>query len=146
MSIIWLVTDPVWRLQVYANDLNPCSFHWLKENVRLNKVSSLPLQCNIPKQANSCQLVHGTPQVSDRVQPYCKDGRDFMRFIASMGFHVHHVVMNLPASATKFLDVFPGLFEASTVLADPPQVHCYLFARKSETMAGTVCMLVLCWS
>ncbi len=32
-------------LQVYANDLNPKSFHYLQENIKLNKVNSahLPL-------------------------------------------------------------------------------------------------------
>lgn len=29
----------VWgRMQVYANDLNPRSFHWLQKNITLNKV------------------------------------------------------------------------------------------------------------
>lgn len=27
---------------VYANDLNPCSYQWLCENIKLNKVSAPP--------------------------------------------------------------------------------------------------------
>ncbi len=30
--------QPAWCRQVYANDLNPASVHYLKENTRLNKV------------------------------------------------------------------------------------------------------------
>ena len=34
--LIWFLL----MLQVYANDLNPRSYHYLKENIKLNKVFS----------------------------------------------------------------------------------------------------------
>lgn len=82
---------------VHANDLNPDSFKWLQENIKLNKLRDT------------------------QVRAYNQDAHEFI-----VGNHfegVKHVIMNLPASSTTFLDVFPreGFEEAS--------FHCYLFTK-----------------
>lgn len=47
--------------------------------------------------------------------------------------HLDHVVMNLPASALEFLDVFQGLFSRSYWKGPMPWIHCYCFMRSNET-------------
>ncbi|CAN7995507.1 unnamed protein product, partial [Ixodes hexagonus] len=85
---------------VFANDLNPHSFSWLKCNVDLNKVS-------------------------DRVSTYNLDGREFIRTVLGCNLKEHaekgarvHVCMNLPSLATEFLDAFVGLLENKPALQD----------------------------
>jgi tRNA (guanine37-N1)-methyltransferase len=82
---------------VYANDLNPSSYQYLNENVRLNKVQS-------------------------KVTVYNMDGRDFIKqslidlnsdrkekkrikLDSSNIQTFDHYVMNLPASALEFLGI-----------------------------------------
>eukprot|EP00092_Neocalanus_flemingeri_P024684 GFUD01026773.1.p1 GENE.GFUD01026773.1~~GFUD01026773.1.p1 ORF type:complete len:466 (+),score=96.74 GFUD01026773.1:45-1442(+) len=109
--------------RVYSNDLNPESFKWLEENVRTNKKSSVNIEC------------------------FNKDARDFIRTVVKEKMleiwsenvekiENAHIVMNLPALAITFIDVFQGLFkdcqhlrEKATIL---PKVHVYGFS-KSET-------------
>lgn len=105
---------------VHANDLNPRSYEALKDNVRRNKVAA-------------------------NVHCYNMDGRDFIRDVVAKGVPFTHVLMNLPADALSFLDVFVGLYRrhsavvAGTVTADGtgaaatampmPLVHCYCFSK-----------------
>lgn len=87
------------KCTVYANDLNPESFKWLNENIKLNKVRE------------------------DLLTTYNLDGREFMKKIVreemlkllendeSMKGKIH-IVMNLPLLAVEFTDVFPGLLSS----------------------------------
>eukprot|EP01125_Pyxidicula_operculata_P009781 TRINITY_DN3212_c1_g2_i2.p1 TRINITY_DN3212_c1_g2~~TRINITY_DN3212_c1_g2_i2.p1 ORF type:complete len:384 (+),score=50.23 TRINITY_DN3212_c1_g2_i2:203-1354(+) len=108
---------------VYANDLNPRSYHYLKENARIN---------------------HSQKNLS----AFNMDGRDFIRVLANGDSQkltenktsnttlqlplkkIDHIVMNLPASAVTFLDVIKEVYlDTNTVFTSYPTVHCYAFSK-----------------
>ena len=105
--------------KVFANDLNPESYKWLEINMKTNKVKSEP-------------------------QLYNLDGREFIRNIVKPDLVEQwqrregvipklHIVMNLPALAVEFLDVFPGLFNGNDPhdlpTWVPPTVYCHCFSK-----------------
>ena len=104
---------------VYANDLNPDSFRWLEHNARINKTT---------------QHMHC----------FNLDGRDFIQkemhnFLSEAAKSCKvHVLMNLPAIAVDFLDVFPGLMGETHRSRDGkstlPEViiHLYMFTKEPE--------------
>ncbi|XP_046798410.1 tRNA (guanine(37)-N1)-methyltransferase isoform X2 [Gallus gallus] len=101
---------------VFANDLNPESYHWLLHNCKLNKVDN-------------------------KIKAFNMDGRDFLLgpvreelrkelTLAKEQKTAFHIVMNLPALAIEFLDVFRHLLvgePCSTAVL--PTVHCYGFSK-----------------
>jgi len=105
---------------VHANDLNPRSHHYLLTNISKNKVDR-------------------------HVTPYNEDGRIFLRERARRRLPVHHIIMNLPASALDFLDEFAarrdggeegkaeeeeeGLFD---YLEERPFVHVHCFSKADD--------------
>ncbi|XP_042411310.1 tRNA (guanine(37)-N1)-methyltransferase 1-like isoform X1 [Zingiber officinale] len=52
--------------------------------------------------------------------------------------HVDHVIMNLPASALEFLDVFKDLIQREQWRGPLPWIHCYCFMRTTETKESTL--------
>lgn len=96
---------------VYANDLNPRSAHYCKVNAALN-------------------------QVEKRVHVSCMDGRAFVRRLAHEGVPFTKVLMNLPAIALEFLDVFIGLDRDLTRPA--PQVFCYCFSKAADAVQDVI--------
>ena len=116
------------RCKCLANDLNPESFKWIKENEKINKVSECHSSFNL-------------------------DGRDFIKTVVkedliqewkafSEGKETavknFHVVMNLPSLATQFLDSFVGLMTQEEEVIRSlkqfklPIVHCYCFVKGSD--------------
>ncbi|KAL0013908.1 hypothetical protein SO802_000977 [Lithocarpus litseifolius] len=47
--------------------------------------------------------------------------------------HIDHVIMNLPASALQFLDVFSGIIKRKFWNGPLPWIHCYCFMRANES-------------
>ncbi|XP_062433103.1 tRNA (guanine(37)-N1)-methyltransferase [Rhea pennata] len=105
---------------VFANDLNPESYNWLLHNCKLNKVYN-------------------------KIKTFNMDGRDFLlgpvREELSKELPLQteeqktsfHIVMNLPALALEFLDVFRHLLvgePCSTAVL--PTVHCYGFSKHHD--------------
>eukprot|EP01126_Amoeba_proteus_P014680 TRINITY_DN16498_c0_g1_i1.p1 TRINITY_DN16498_c0_g1~~TRINITY_DN16498_c0_g1_i1.p1 ORF type:complete len:257 (+),score=59.19 TRINITY_DN16498_c0_g1_i1:90-773(+) len=99
---------------VHANDLNPQSFHYLQHNGKINKCGS-NLHCyNMDARDFITTIVVGTPGTPP---PHPQ---------------IHHILMNLPASAISFLDVFVGLFDPHIDPSLLPFVHCYGFSKSTD--------------
>lgn len=101
---------------VHANDLNPSSYAALVANVALNKVAS-------------------------RVHCYNLDGRAFLHALVAAGVRFGHVLMNLPADALEFCDVFRGLYRGypeQGAEVPLPHVHVYCFSKASTPDAAAV--------
>nr|CAG4638558.1 EOG090X08TI [Cyclestheria hislopi] len=110
------------KCRVFANDLNPHSTQWLKENVHRNKAA--------------------------HVEVFNKDGRQFIRenlrdFILQEPESTIHVTLNLPALAVEFLDSFCGLLDEDSTTSDGDlkqrieqnlnmTVHVYSFCQESS--------------
>ncbi|WKY12899.1 hypothetical protein Q1695_004037 [Nippostrongylus brasiliensis] len=111
---------------VLANDLNPESVRWLKQNATLNKIPT------------------------EKLDVYNLDANEFIR--GPMAKHLSqeiekaetsenppsgaHVVMNLPAYAVNFLPSLRGVLSNSLPAGISPKfavkVYCYLFAKAHE--------------
>ncbi|CAL7943684.1 unnamed protein product [Xylocopa violacea] len=103
-------------VKVFANDLNPESYKWLQRNIVINKVKT-------------------------NIKSFNMDGRDFLRNIvkadilnrrAANEVGMEHIIMNLPALAVEFLDVFFNSFnqdEIKQMCSRPPTVHLYCFVK-----------------
>ncbi|CAO3695503.1 unnamed protein product [Umbelopsis ramanniana] len=105
---------------VYANDLNPVSYKWMLENIKLNKIK-------------------------DNLHAYNLDGREFIhKAISDLDIAMKggdkwktfdHFVMNLPATAIEFLDAFRGAYKSKKSIYEQsgspklPMVHCHCFSK-----------------
>lgn len=98
---------------VHANDLNPESIHWLRINSFSNKLE-------------------------EQISIYNLDARVFVEeAIKALPANVHfdHFLMNLPASAHEFLDIFPFLAQKGVVtkaMLGHSTIHCYCFCKTEE--------------
>ena len=97
---------------VYANDLNPAAYDYLQSNAKANNLS---LHC------------------------YNLDGRDFIKKMAMEVLKDSqqpvHIIMNLPASAVEFLDVFKNL---GVDIRRTPTIHCYHFSKAVDAKTDTL--------
>eukprot|EP00892_Ulva_mutabilis_P004631 jgi/Ulvmu1/253/UM001_0257.1 len=126
--------------RVLANDLNPDSFKWLQENIRINKVAD-NVHCFCLDGRDFVRMVnaaHGwTHERIQSVQAECERLGETTRIPAGwarpdQGVVWHHAIMNLPRTAVSFCDAFAGTFSTTTWQGPLPLVHCYSF-QKSET-------------
>lgn len=98
-------------VEVHANDLNPASYDYLMKNAQQNKCTKL-LHC------------------------YNLDGRTFVIEMAKRNIAFDHAPMNLPQTATEFLDSFIGLRKRYD---DPscyrtPTIHVYAFSTADDVI------------
>jgi len=109
--------------KVLSNDLNPESYKWLLENVSNNKKSTKNIQC------------------------FNSDAREFIKYEVKKSLKEiwttnsddidnAHVVMNLPALAITFVDVFHGLFSDCQDFSGKdlilPNIHVYCFSSSEN--------------
>jgi len=126
---------------VFANDLNPDSTKYLAINAKLNKVEHRIKVFTMCGRAFVRHLLgHGgqsenasEPSPANESAPPVEAANESAPPVeAPVMFQ--HVVMNLPATAIEFLDVFKGAFSPKHWTAQTlPMVHCYLFAKTVET-------------
>lgn len=122
---------------VYANDLNPRSVHWLRVNVKTNRVEGAVHTYNMCARefVRMLQTPHPSGDGGDNQETAKSSGAtecDSPPPAAPVIFH--HAVMNLPASAVEFLDAFNGVFDQAVWAGHPlPMIHCHCFARSHET-------------
>ena len=102
--------------KVFANDLNPESFKWLNMNTKLNKIKD------------------------DVLETFNLDGREFIKTIIKRNLlkmqpdHCAHIIMNLPALAVEFLDVFPDLLQDDHI-SSKITVYVYIFSNAEDKIA-----------
>jgi len=116
------------KLRVLANDLNPEGVAYLKQNIKLNKVSDRVLPFNMDARAFVRMLVQRKP-ADDLVATKAAIPKEYLKF--------DHCFMNLPVDAVEFLDVFQGLWnDADSTIwgeAELPLIHVYGFTYERET-------------
>ncbi|NXK50785.1 TRM5 methyltransferase, partial [Chauna torquata] len=101
---------------VFANDLNPESYNWLLHNCKLNKVDNKIKAFNMD--GRDFLLGPVREELSKELTPVKEQKTAF------------HIVMNLPALAIEFLDVFRHLLVGEPCSAAVlPTVHCYGFSK-----------------
>ncbi|EKM61665.1 uncharacterized protein PHACADRAFT_82901 [Phanerochaete carnosa HHB-10118-sp] len=144
---------------VFANDLNPESFKYLKLNVTKNNVDELVRpSCEDGKdfiraiitRALDCPMPPAAPPMSKtqkrkalqqtKHSQSCGQSRGSSSPSAPTRTRVTQFVMNLPDTAILFLGAFRGLLspvnvggrDLSGLYAEMPMVHCYCFTRELE--------------
>lgn len=131
--------------QVYANDLNPESFRYLTRNSTINKVQSKVHAFNMDGREFVRLLLNRLKRTDEAPKGNSVEGQvgPSNSSCTPAGFEppmhglvFQHVVMNLPASAIEFLDVFQGLFDPGTWRDhghELPWIHVYTFKKGTET-------------
>eukprot|EP00392_Amoebophrya_sp_AT5.2_P006856 g6868.t1 len=123
-----LVARDVPSARVLANDLNPESVKWMRENAERN----LGL--------GKAKGTQGAQNIVPNFVASNDDARDFARQNVANVLDADevHVVMNLPELAIEFLDVFRGLLARGSTSSRLPEfhIHCHCFAPKEDYEAG----------
>ena len=126
---------------VAANDLNPRSYEYLVANRARNAVDPARCVCsNLDARAFVRQHVHDYLQRHNQQNQQeqhdsesvsnDKSDREGVPYLPS------HVIMNLPASALEFLDVFGDAVRAGW--PGRPVIHCYCFSRSLDAPAADI--------
>jgi tRNA (guanine37-N1)-methyltransferase len=150
---------------VLANDLNPDSYHWLVENIKINKVGHTVCPYNVDGREFMRDAAGGKLQVQlEPVPPPSQNAKkknkknkgattdgEAMKETEKTDTAIaptppsgpvsippfHHIVMNLPATAVEFLDALNGSFDPGMWKDSAlPTVHVYAFLKKDETVQG----------
>ncbi|OUM67506.1 hypothetical protein PIROE2DRAFT_39963 [Piromyces sp. E2] len=110
---------------VFANDLNPKSYEYLKKNVENNKLVNKVFSYNLD----------GRDFIKNSLS-YLNDKSIQKKVIEQLLFQ--HYVMNLPAIAIEFLDAFRGIFKEykdKIKFEQFPTIHCHCFSNAEDRHA-----------
>jgi len=111
------------KCKVLANDLNPVSFKWLLANKDKNKLKDEKIKCHNMDAREFLSTV-----VKEKIVEVWTTNEDEIDNV--------HIVMNLPALAVTFLDVFKGLFSDRVELRSTarvlPTVHVHVYGFSKE--------------
>lgn len=135
---------------VLANDLNPESYKYLQENIKINKVEPFIQPYNL----DGREFIIQAPKL---LQEWAQKGPLEKKIVKRVSLgdkkyekqttitktdvpkFYHHFVMNLPDSALTFLDAFIGLYANVPEIKQEPgfklpfiHVHCFEKFEKSE--------------
>ncbi|KAJ1352795.1 hypothetical protein KIN20_009218 [Parelaphostrongylus tenuis] len=113
-------------IRVLANDLNPESVRWLKENATLNKIPDGKIEVH---NLDAPEFIRGVV-ANDLSQELVKAKTSEVTPSEA------NILMNLPAYAINFLPSFKGLLSkhvsSELSLVFPVKVYCYLFVKALE--------------
>lgn len=115
------------RAFVHANDLNPDAFKWLAHNIKLNKQSEYVTAYNLDGRQFTKTVV-----LPNLLKNWLRKPEEFDVFTCDPAYHI---VMNLPALAINFLDIFNNFFTSDDEIPENaimPVVHCYCFVKSQE--------------
>lgn len=142
----------------FSNDLNPESYKYLNENIKLNHVTSIyPYNSDGHDFIKNCfsilqekrdkqngEIVVITPEKRRKKgKKAIKDGDDIKQLLKDhkkvlpIPKFINHFVMNLPDSAIEFLGDFNGIYEGQKEFLEScegfklPKVHVYCFEKFS---------------
>ncbi|XP_059638079.1 tRNA (guanine(37)-N1)-methyltransferase 2-like isoform X2 [Cornus florida] len=119
-------------------ELTSCNISNL-EGVEGSCLSADASATSVKRRSGSCQEDEGRANGAVVYVAVREKGGSVKRMRGSESFdtrlweHVDHFIMNLPASALKFLDAFRGLIQRRCWNGPLPWVHCYCFMRSNET-------------
>ncbi|KAI3637431.1 hypothetical protein MIR68_004080 [Amoeboaphelidium protococcarum] len=124
--------------RVYANDLNPDSIHWLKQNATLNKLKfdeELIVEGDSQQKSPETASSSGLRKSASLLSISNEDGRHFMRrylpklLADGSNNNAIHMIMNLPAIAIEFLDVIGEFYRNNGRQMPNVTVHCHCFTK-----------------
>ncbi|AGO09958.1 AaceriAAL033Wp [[Ashbya] aceris (nom. inval.)] len=135
------------QVLVLANDLNPESFRYLRDNIAANKVDGFVRPTNLDGRdfirTSPALLRDWTAQTGGSVAAAPARRRrgapPAPPHTVTLPRYFHHYVMNLPDSALSFLNEFAGLYSRHGLSADAatdpafvlPYIHCHCFEKYS---------------
>ncbi|CAG8458110.1 22998_t:CDS:10 [Dentiscutata erythropus] len=130
---------------VYANDLNPASYRYLVENIKLNKVHDKVYPYNLDGKLFISKAVLDLQKAYDDNAESFKTSKvkSNSTLQKQISCNFNHFVMNLPATAIEFLDAFKGLWKDKEALfkslnLELPMIHCYCFSKSDTPERETV--------
>ncbi|CAI5759530.1 unnamed protein product [Candida verbasci] len=140
---------------VLANDLNPESFKYLNENIKLNKVDSLVKSFNLDGREfikNAFKLLKEWHISSNPIQLKSQEKVNNFKSQKIEQIEIpkffHHFVMNLPDSALSFVKEFIGLYQDEPQIKNLPNfklpyIHVYTFIKFDQSEIDIITDIVL---